>query len=601
MSLKFPSVAQVLSQFFTTFKRFPLALISAFVTAVLIIYLIEVDGPENRYFETLIKIALVSSLGVFMFSALRLISDNRSLCWLGIVTLVVYYFILPEIKDPIGIVFERHLFLSLLFFMMIFWTPYWDKNPSNEQFWEWTQSVIFALISSVIFTIFIYAGVSGAIYATKTLFSLDIHAKRYPQLFIFVSGFFGVSYFLSQLPKNPQYLKSHIYTKIETIFTKYILTPIAILYFVILYAYTFKIVLTATFPKGILAWIIIAFSVVAITAYLFWTPLWSDRGKRYKRYLSLILLLQTIMLGIAIGMRVAEYGWTHNRYMVAILGIWLFGISLYFLLFKGAKYRWLFISLSLVILISQVGPFSSYAVGEASQQERLTTLLERSKPLSQTSPIKVRYEISDMIDYLYKNYGVESLKSIIPQIVAKYQEKKRETKEKSPFSYEYFPNFATRELGFDFVNRYEFQNHDKKRPYYIYYPLSKQLNIEGFDWLVELFYDREIQEPLQPKHFANSIFKIHTTFEITPKYLIVKERNSTLAKISLKAFFSSILTDEKLRRTLDMSKLSQKIRQKLDYSYSDEKISLKLMIYQLDVDQNGAIRYIGGKLLYKRF
>ena len=54
--------------------------------------------------------------------------------------------------------------------------------------------------------------------------------------------------------------------------------------------------------------------------------------------------------------------WTENRYMVLLLGIWLAGISLYFLLFKDAKIKWIFISLSVFIAVSQVGPLSAYAV-----------------------------------------------------------------------------------------------------------------------------------------------------------------------------------------------------------------------------------------------
>jgi hypothetical protein len=42
------------------------------------------------------------------------------------------------------------------------------------------------------------------------------------------------------------------------------------------------------------------------------------------------------MLAYAIGLRIAQYDITMNRYFVVVFGIWLFGISLYFI-FSGRR------------------------------------------------------------------------------------------------------------------------------------------------------------------------------------------------------------------------------------------------------------------------
>ncbi len=266
MNLKFPTLGQIVSQYLMTFRRFPLAAVSALVTILVLVYLIEINSTDSQQFETLMKLAFVTSLGIFLFTALRLMGGKIWLCLLGVVGLVVYYFILPNMRDASSIVYMRYFFLNLTFFTMTLWAPFWKSSPSNELAWEWVQNILFAFLTSILFSIVLYVGLSAALAAMNHLFSLGISSKRYGQLALLAGGLFGVNYFLSQLPKEPHTLATHSYTKAELIFTKYLLTPLVSIYFLILYAYTFKIVVTASFPKGILAWIIMAFSVVAIMA-----------------------------------------------------------------------------------------------------------------------------------------------------------------------------------------------------------------------------------------------------------------------------------------------------------------------------------------------
>jgi len=569
-----------------------LAVISSLITVFIIIFLIEAGRTNYEHLELLIHIAFTASLGVFLFTAFRLFGDKNPLCLVGIGLLIGYYFILPDMEHPSSIVFQRHFFLTVLFFIMILWAKFWNENPTNEEFWEFTQRVVFGLFISIIFTGVLYAGISGAIFAVDKLFSLDINSKRYAQLWFLIVGVFGVTYFLSQIPSSQEKLITHIHTKVETIFTKYILTPITIVYFIILYTYTAKILITATFPKGILAWIIVAFSAVAIVTYLSWTPFWSENSKKYRRFLPLVLFLQTIMLGIAISMRVSNYAWTENRYLIALLGIWLFGISLYFLLFKNAKYKWLFITLSLIIATSQIGPFSAYSVGKSSQQNRLKTILQQNPSLSENTDVKIRYEISDIINYLHKNYGKDSLKTVIPEIVKKYEKQKDDKKRV------WFVDFATKELGFKYISRWDMKAELKgDRPFSIYRDFSGILNVSGFDWEIDLYYEKP-RENIQHKQMllTGKISKNDTTMILDDKKLEIKEHNKTVANISLKNYFDELLSDINIRKIGD-KKLNN---DKLTFTHYDKNVSIKILFLDMLGDKNNTLTHIRAKVLYKR-
>ncbi|MBD3789300.1 MAG: DUF4153 domain-containing protein [Campylobacterales bacterium] len=273
------------------------------------------------------------------------------------------------------------------------------------------------------FTIVMIIGIDGAMYAVEKLFELDIQGKRYAQINLLIVGLFSVGYFLSQITSKPLALKQNFQiSNVEKFFTKWVLTPLSLIYFIILYVYTFKVLVTLEWPKGILAWLIVYFSLFAILTYLFWTHFSKEERGKWRRLIWLAVFFQTFMLFAAIGMRISEYSWTEDRYMIFILGVWLFGISVYFLLQKDAKIKWIFVSLSLIILFSQTGPFSAYQVSKNAQVKRLEVFLERLKTFDkkEEAPIKIRFEISNIIDYLYRSQGVAVLKDMFPKQVKEF-------------------------------------------------------------------------------------------------------------------------------------------------------------------------------------
>jgi len=443
----------------------------------------------------------------------------------------------------------------------------------------------------------LYAGLSGALYALDTLFSLDVAPKRYGQLWVLTIGLFGIIYFLAQIPKDTKHLVSHTYTKVETIFTKYLLTPLVVGYFVILYAYTLKILVTQSWPKGILAWIIIAFSAVAITAYLFWTPIWSEKAKRYKRFFALALWLQTIMLATALWMRIQAYGWTESRYMVALLGAWLFVVSLYFLLFKGARYKWMFASLSLLIMISQIGPFSAYAIGKKSQQQRLQEILSTHQPLSSKTPRKIRYEISDKLQYLATHFGVESLENIVPDIVKKFRKTYPDRESYREYS---FASFATKELGFNYIDKWQYL-HDETPSIGFFRPRAYAQHIAGYEWICDVRYSvyRGRDSALEESE-GSIIPEINTSFRLDNKALTIQENNHTIATIPLESFYKKVSEDEALQNSYAVERVDNNWSKKLDIPFENENVKVKVQFYEIQSDDNGSSFNAYAQVLYKR-
>lgn len=561
-----------------TLQRFPLSLLSSFLATFIAVYLIEVD----RHYLVLANIAWCASLGVFLFTSVALFKEVcktvvfYTLTALSVAGVVLYYFSLPQTPLDYQVIniFYRHFFISLLFFLALFWTPFFMQEIDNRDYWEYAKKLFLTLFVTVMFTIVMTIGIDGAMYAVEELFEIDIASKRYGQINLLIIGLFSVGYFLSQIMKEPMKVKQKVpLSNIERFFTKWVLTPLSLLYFVILYAYTFKVLVTFDWPKGILAWLIVYFSLVAVLTYLFWTHFYNEEESIWRRWIWLAVFFQTFMLFAAIGMRIAEYSWTEDRYMIVLLGVWLLGISLYFLLYRHARIKWIFVSLSLVILFSQVGPLNVYTVSRTAQTERLKDYLKQLEPyeVKKEAPIKVRFEISNISDHLYRRHGIDAFKELFPQkveefkalwdkrvAIEKYESEQRENNKtyisqrdketRELFNKtQSFSTFLTESLGFEHVRWGEYKQHTSGKKTmpgkYISFSAKNEqevLDITKFDYLISYRYYGRVTPPGKPYTGRETYKHIGVTIECSHNILKIEQGNSAVT-VDIAVFFDKLL------------------------------------------------------------
>lgn len=634
MAFSLPSIIEVFTKGMETFKRFPLAILSSFITTLIVIYFMEYEPQVLEGVNLILaKIATTTMLGVFVFTALRLIEhralrmSHMILSGIGVLGLVVYYLTLPEDTRAFDawIYLLRHVFLIILFFVSILWAPFVKSNLKNVDYWEYAKTVLFSLVMTVLFSIVVIVGVNVGLYAVEELFDFYIKGKYYFMIDVFIIGVFSVAYFLSQIPIQPLASKASMQPpRVEKFFTQYILTPLTGLYFVILYVYSAKVLITMDWPKGILAWLIVAFSTVAVLTYLFWTHFSTEDRSKWRQWIWVAILLQTVMLFVAIGMRIEAYSWTENRYMVLLLGIWLAGISLYFLFFKEAKIKWIFISLSLFIAISQVGPFSAYAVSKSAQTSRLHAVLdamEKERLYGSDIPLKERYIISDITQYLYSRYGIEVFESIFPEVTAEFKDldsqrkaalkelkdkrgkvkqsskavpvetKEDYTKIQNIFKDkpQYFPHFVTHALGFKFVDGWQYNNQRNGKiqniNFYVQYPHNRGMlaqDIRGYDYMSPYHgssYEDKRFERVKPSGYLENI-GVDITFE---KAILMVKKDEVQITFDIKAFIERLVkkhgqnAPHLTQKDLTLEKENDTLRVKMEFQnlnrnhYGDNK------------------------------
>jgi hypothetical protein len=129
-----------------------------------------------------------------------------------------------------------------------------------------------------------------------------------------------------------------------------------------------------------------------------WIRLFSHRF-----YLALLPLIVLLFTGIF--RRIHDYGITENRYLVAVLAIWLTGIALYFLLSKRDDIRWIPVTLSIICFVLAVGPWNIFAVSRTSQIHQFENILAEYNLLNAENKIGRKAVLS--------NHAYEQLFSIV--------------------------------------------------------------------------------------------------------------------------------------------------------------------------------------------
>lgn len=153
---------------------------------------------------------------------------------------------------------------------------------------------------------------------------------------------------------------------------KYILLPLTLVYMAILYVYGVKILLAWDLPRGGVAWPVM-WSVCCVVLFLYAIRPFaaletSTLLRRTMRRLPLAMLPLLVLLGVAIGYRIRQYGVTTERLYVVTFGLWSFAAMLYWGLSRERRIVPAIWSLAAVFVAVSVVPGANfYAWGSRAE------------------------------------------------------------------------------------------------------------------------------------------------------------------------------------------------------------------------------------------
>jgi hypothetical protein len=191
-------------------------------------------------------------------------------------------------------------------------------------------------------------------------------------------------------------------------------------YLVILLIYEGKIMLEWSLPKGYVSMLILGYAVFGILSLLLVFPIKDQAENKWIKWFSkffyVMMIPLLVLLTLAIYKRVTDYGITEKRYIIIMAAIWLSGITIYFLVSTKQNIKIIPISLSIILIISTIGPQSAASVSKNSQVNRLKKLT--SNPDNSKN---AKQEASVIIRYLIKNHGLSSLQPLTTKNITNIQ------------------------------------------------------------------------------------------------------------------------------------------------------------------------------------
>ncbi|MBL0739980.1 DUF4153 domain-containing protein [Chryseolinea lacunae] len=414
--MKLPSFTYLLHNTGRAFLRFPITLLSALVAVVIGIYLFELDADvlDLRY----VNVMLCAALGISLFFCVTVFSDKQGyglklrvvLHVAAALVLVALYFTLPSAVEPINnsLPYIRYGIYNVVMHLLVAVVPFLEKGKLNG-FWHYNKILFIRFLTALLYSGFLYAGLALALGSLDFLFDIDLHEKLFFDLFVVIGGLFNTWFFIAGIPSDFNALDGvEEYPKGIKIFSQYVLLPLLILYLIILYVYAAKIVVLWSWPKGLVSYLISCVAVLGILTLLLIHPYGNLPGngwiKKFSRIYYFALFPLVVLLFIAIGMRVNDYGITINRYIIVLLGIWLTLVCFYFSL-GNKNIKFIPISLAIILMLMTFGYWGMFSVSERSQVNRLRGILEQYKILQNG---KIKGEVIWRKDSLHRLFAANN-------------------------------------------------------------------------------------------------------------------------------------------------------------------------------------------------
>lgn len=414
---KFPSLQSVLNATKKTVYRFPFEFIATLIGTIYSLVLIaNIDSNPEQFY---IKIIISSSLCMVLFLSISLYFESKktkeSIRFLsnlipgGLIVAFVF-----SISEKITFTEGLQLFvLSIALHLLVSFAGFIPKKYDQEEFWEFNKQLFIRIIITGIYSMVLYLGLAIAITAIHELFNVEFCDEIYGYIFIIIAGGFNTIFFLAGVPEaNNKAIPLNLsYPKGLKNFTQYILMPLISLYLVILICYETKILVTVSLPVGWVSYLVLVFAVFGILSFLLIHPIAKETGnlwmRTFNRWFYYLLVPLLGLLFWAILYRINLYGFTHERYYVFLLSVWLTVVVTYFIIQKQPKIIFIPISMCLFGLLSIAGPQSADSISKNSQLSRFEhymKIVEKGK-----FNLKQEQDLSSIVSFLEKNYGVNVL------------------------------------------------------------------------------------------------------------------------------------------------------------------------------------------------
>ena len=359
-------------------SRFPLAVL---IAGLLTFYRLNHDLARDV--DLRIVGALVASfmwtvaVDFYVESSARSFAARVVLWIAGIAAIALLFYLFWEIWV------SPHLLLGSLL-ILVGLAGYLGGRASNETFWLFNHRLWLGAALALVGALLFAAGLLAITETLKLLFGLTPPAHAHEHIISLSLCFVAPVSFLAFAPRS---FTDPITAREEGDFTmraaaalvKFVLVPLLLVYTAILYAYAVKIVLAWELPKGTLGGMVVGYLLIGAATLLVGYPSRETGGPHVRffwRYWVELTALPVVLLFIAVGRRIADYGVTEQRYLMVLVGVWALILAALRAL-RGGNFDLRLVPgvLAFLMFAASFGPGGAVGFSVMSQKQQLAELL----------------------------------------------------------------------------------------------------------------------------------------------------------------------------------------------------------------------------------
>lgn len=410
-----------------TVRRFPVTMALAVVYVV--VFLIQIWHPSLsstalEYLTKTLRQATMLSFALTLWNEVEGTSHLREslLAYAGLLAIGLYWAFFPASTNIVDTAFAAVdvLLLTLCIYLPFLKEP--DDVASTNFLGRFVLKSIVAFFPSLLVTVTfsLLVGLSFPI-----LFDLEASLEDYFTIFLFSQVLLCLLIFLSRIPQRWHLVNHRLeVSSWANAALRAFLIPVTAVYMLILYFYTFHILLAWELPNGGVSYLVAVLMgmVLLVEVFLYFV---NRSGYSYSvdwflRWLPMLAMPLLVLMSIGIYRRISDYGLTAMRLYLVTLNVWFYAVCIIMFVTRVRRIHWIPLSFAAIFALTSVLPINYHTIARdfitRDLQQRLAgTNVGKVKSVDDlmravdSIPQKDVSEIKSRIYYLHDNYGDETL------------------------------------------------------------------------------------------------------------------------------------------------------------------------------------------------